>query len=257
MLAVLALAQRGVVVAEDADRMLAGLPAVFGNRDETGDLTRLLGVLEAVFFSGAAVEGRKVPGLEQYIDEIPALFLPLGLQLDGGKLWQTPDRFLHWLAAWLSFTPHVLFSAASLRRIVAGIVPLYGLRGTKDYLVRLLELCFGHEVVHVYVDDRPRVGFTIGESRLGIDTRLAFSRPFCFKVAIEIRGSIVDPAAIHEIEALRQRLHCVIDFAKPAHTTYELELHSRPQGEHRTDDSPEPARRSRPPATTVTRRSGD
>ena len=221
-------------MADAAERMFANLPRVFRNRDETGDLTRLLGVLEAVLFTGTTLEERELPGLEQYIEEIPALFSPLGMQQNGSKVWRTPDRFLHWLAAWLSFTPHALFPDESLRRIVAGIVQLYGFRGTKDYLVRLLHLCFGQEVAHIHVDDRPHVGFTVGESQLGMDTRLAVSRPFCFKVAIESGRTSSDPTDLHESEVLMRRLHSVIEFAKPAHTTYELQL--RPHGGHYRDD---------------------
>ena len=221
-------------MADVADRMFAHLPRVFRNRDETGDLARLLEVLQGVLFTGTTLADRHLPGLEQYIEEIPTLFSPLGMQQDGGKVWRTPDRYLHWLAAWLSFTPHTLFPAESLRRIVAGIVPLYGFRGTKDYLVRLLELCFGQEVAHIHVDDRPRVGFTVGGSQLGVDTRLAVSRPFCFRVTIERRSAGADPTALHESEAMIRRLRSVIEFAKPAHTAYELEIRSH--GRHQRDD---------------------
>jgi phage tail-like protein len=215
-------------VAEPADRMFANLPAVFRNRDETGDLARLLGVLAAFFFAGRTLDGRVLPGLEQFLDEIPALFAPMGASSDRSPGQRTPDRFLGWLATWLSFTPHALFPPEPLRRIVAGIVPLYGLRGTRDYLVRLLNLCFGDEVAHINVDDRPGTGFTVDQSRLGVDTRLAVSRPFCFTVAIERHETHTEPTAAHD-EALQHRMRAVIDFAKPAHTTYELEWRVHPR----------------------------
>src|SRR5262249_9059557 len=156
------------VVVEGTDRMFDNLPAVFRSRDQTGDLARLLAALEAFFFTDGTEVGDEPRGLERHLEEIPAIFSPA----------ETREEFLHWLAAWLSFTPHALFSAEPLRRIVAGIVPMYGLRGTREYLIRLLELCFGHELPRIEVDDRPGVGFTIGESTLGVDTRLETSRPF-------------------------------------------------------------------------------
>jgi phage tail-like protein len=225
--------------------MFASLPSVFRNRDETGDLARLLGALERVFFTGGTMDGRALLGFEQYLDEIPTLFSPSGMQQEGSQVRRTPDRFLHWLAAWLSFTPHALFSPDALRRIVGGIIPLYGLRGTKDYLIRLLELCFGDELAQIHVDDRPSVGFTVGESTLGVDTRLAVSRPFCFKVAIETHESTAEPMASREAEALLRQIRSVIDFAKPAHTTCELEWRTRPRGTRRRGDSPTSSRRSR------------
>jgi phage tail-like protein len=222
-------------VAEPADRMFDNLPAIFRSRDETRDLARLLNVLAVFFFTGRTTDGHAsgpehLPGLalEQYLDEIPTLFSPTG----------TPVRFLYWLATWLSFTPHALFPPELLRRIVGGIVPMYGKRGTRDYLVRLLELCFGNELAQIQVDDRPGVGFTVGQSTVGVDTRLAVSRPFCFKVVIERHESQAEPMASHEAEALQHRLRAVIDFAKPAHTTYELEWRAHPRDTRRRGHSP-------------------
>jgi phage tail-like protein len=216
-------------VAEPAERMFASLPAVFRNRDETRDLTRLLDVLAAFFFTGRTIDDRFLPGLEQRLDEIPALFSPMGAPQDELQISRTPNRFLDWLATWLSFTPHALFGPEALRRIVGGIVPLYGLRGTRDYLERLLKLCFVDEAAEIHVDDRPSIGFTVGQSAIGVDTRLALSRPFCFKVVIERHEAETEPMASDEVEALHHRMRAVIDFAKPAHTTYELEWRTRPR----------------------------
>lgn len=210
-----------------ADRMFALLPEVFRTRDQHGELERLLTALEAFFFTGHPDHGHGVTGLEPYIDAIPDLFAPLGVGREGSS-GRTPDAFLHWLAAWLSFTPHRLFAPDALRRIIAGIVPLYSFRGTRQYLERLLELCFGDEVALTQVDDRPQVGFTVGESRIGIDTRLAVTRPFCFKVIV----SVHDTPTEHVLEALQYRLRAVIDFAKPAHTAYDLEWRTQPQADH-------------------------
>jgi phage tail-like protein len=218
--------------------MFSSLPALFHNRDETGDLARLLGVLAVFFFTGRTIDRHVLLGLEQYLDEIPALFSPMGTSHDRSRSWHTPDRFLHWLASWLAFTPHALFPPERLRRIVAGIVPLYGLRGTRDYLVHLLKLCFGDEVGQIHVNDRPSVGFTVAQSRVGVDTRLAVSRPFFFKVVVEGREAAAEPMGADSAEALQHRLRAVIDFAKPAHTTYELEWRMRPRATHRRGHSP-------------------
>lgn len=222
--------------AEPGDRLFAALPAVYREGDASGDLGRLLGVLEALFFTGSRVEDAALPGIERQLPALPALFSPAeGDECEGAR-WSTPEGFLHWLAAWLAFTPHALFDAEALRRISAGIVPLYGLRGTRDYLLRLLHLCFGPELAAVHLDDRPRVGFTIGRSMVGQDTRLARSRPFWFKVEVELPDD-AEPAR------LEHRLRAVIDFAKPAHTAYELQWRPRP-------------RNAEPPATAWDGRDG-
>ncbi len=61
--------------------MFASLPAVFRSRDETGDLASLLAVLATYFFTGTR-NGHVLSGLEQYLDEIPTLFAPLGTPQD-------------------------------------------------------------------------------------------------------------------------------------------------------------------------------
>lgn len=202
-----------------ADRMFASLPDVFRASDDSGDLARLLAVFEELFFGDPDRRDPRLPGIERSVQAIPALFAPLG---DGtASSLRTPAPFLHWLASWLAFTPHALFSSAALRRIVAGIVPLYGLRGTRDYLVRLIELCFD-DVRSVHVDDRPHVGFTIGSAVIGSGTLLAQGRAWSFKVVVDLahaaeRGADQEPQA-----SLLRRLRAVIDFAKPAHTVYDL-----------------------------------
>jgi len=202
-------------------RMFASLPAVFRAADQSGELADLLDVFEQLLFRGSDDPGITLQGIEPSLQAIPYLFAPLG----ASAAEQTPDRFVHWLARWLAFTPHQHFSALALRRILAGIVPLYGLRGTRGYLQQLLRLCFAEEVADVHIDDRPRVGFTIAQSHLGLDSRLARGRAFWFLVTVDV---LPQPAGTHpEAHAgalLLERLHAVIEFAKPAHTGYELRL---------------------------------
>jgi hypothetical protein len=216
------------MAAEPGDRLFAGLPAVFRSRDGSAHLARLLGVFESLLFEAPHESDADLPGIESRLPLIPALFAPQGSTCKG-TLTQTPDGFLHWLAAALAFTPHALFAPAALRRITAGIVPLYGLRGTRDYLLKLLALCFEGEVAEVHVDDRPRVGFTIGESVIGLDTRLARYRPFWFKVVVELHEQAPRQERSASGGSLERRLRTVIDFAKPAHTVYELHLRAGPR----------------------------
>jgi hypothetical protein len=224
------------MAAEPGDRLFAGLPAVFRSRDGSEHLARLLGVFEALLFErpddgeAKSPDDNKagLPGIERQLPLIPALFAPTGTSCNGAPA-QTPDTFVRWLAAALAFTPHAVFEIPALRRIIAGIVPLYGLRGTRSYLLKLLHLCFEGEVLEIQVDDRPRVGFTIGKSMVGIDTRFGSRRPFWFKVVVQLHQPASSHPAASPIATLEKRLRTVIDFAKPAHTAYELDLHAKPQ----------------------------
>lgn len=208
-------------MANSADRLFGGLPAVFCQRDDSSDLERLLTALGLYFFGGD-VGGNEPPGLEEYVEHIPALFAPMGQEPGAPAAECTPDRFVHWLADWLAFTPHALFPPDRLRHIIAGIVPLYARRGTKHYLERLLRLCFDDDIARFEINDRPLEGFTIGASIIGTNTRLSIGRPFTFKVLVDL-GHGAGASTPDGRDALRQRVRAVIDFAKPAHTVYELE----------------------------------
>jgi phage tail-like protein len=224
----------------ESGRLLDSLPAIYRNHDANGHLQRLLGVFEEVLLYQG---GPGTPGIEQQIEAIPAFFSPLGYaeqeedgaqDLEHGLVVQnrgkrTPDRFLPWLAMWVAFTPHAFFSAEQLRNIVSGIAPLYRKRGTRDYLEQLLELCFP-EIHEAGIDDNPIPGFVIGEAKVGEDTLFGDERPFWFRVDIGIRrpgegSSATQPEHEFNEHEFEQQVRAVIDFAKPAHTGYELHIY--------------------------------
>jgi phage tail-like protein len=197
-----------------AEWMLGSLPAIYAEADRVagGTLSRLLAALGAVFFEGiTSGDGEPgFPGLERQILAIPVLFVPAAGQP------QAPDWFLPWLAAWLAFTPHEHLDPMALRRVLSNIVPLYSQRGTRACMVKLLQLAFEETIASVQVDDRPRSGFTVGHSLLGNDTRLARGQPFFFTVTVDLKPGQSWTGAFE------RRLRAVIDFARPAHTSYEL-----------------------------------
>lgn len=202
---------------EPGDLMLDRLPAIYRAADQSGQLRALLAAFEAILLDST---DPKAPSLSQQIDAIPALLAPLGLE--GSPHARTPDRFLPWLAQWVAFSPYRLFPADRLRLIIAGILPLYGRRGTRQYLKALLRLCFDG-VSNVQVDENPQHGFTIGRARLGQDSMLVREAPGRFRIVLAITEAPGEGQ--HEpAQSLEQRVRAVVDFAKPAHTMYELVL---------------------------------
>lgn len=212
---------------EPVDRMLSSLPAIYQAADEFGHLRVLLRAFEAVLLNSADASA---PAIAQEIDALPSLFAPLGVHRPGAfagatrpDRTQAPERFLAWLAQWVAFSPYRLFPAERLRVIVAGIVPLYGSRGTRGYLEKLLELCFGDAVMDISIDEAPRRGFVIGRARLGDSTVLDAPEPFRFQVSMVARLTAAQ-ASGEPWEIFESRVRAIVDFARPAHTEYELVL---------------------------------
>lgn len=200
-------------------RMLDSIPAIYRNNDATGHLQRLLGVFEEVLLYQ---DGSGIPGIEQQIDAIPGIFSPLGDENTSGLIHiQTPDRFLPWLATWVAFTPYESFSPDRLRKIISGIVPLYGIRGTRIYLEKLLKLCF-EEISKVEIDENPASKFRIGSARIGMDTLFGDERPFWFRINIEVNRQNFEKKMEKPPPEFEKHVREIINFGKPAHTAYEL-----------------------------------
>lgn len=201
-----------------ADRLLDSLPALFRAADTSGDLHRLLNAFGAILFGG---DDPARPGIERAIDAIPHLCTPLSPDPADSDL-QCGDPFLPWLAGWVAFSPHAMFAPAPLRRIVAGIVPLYSRRGTRAYLERLLTLGFD-EIAGVAIDEAPAAGLRVGHARIGEDSRLGTDSPFTFHVDVTLVAGQPLPRTGTPLE---RRIRAMIDFARPAHTVYRLRFSS-------------------------------
>lgn len=202
-------------------RLLDNLPAIYRASDSADNLRRLLSVFEEILFHSG---GQEPPGIEEQIEAIPGFFSPNGGEVPGWlRVEQAPDRFLPWLATWVAFTPHALFTPQHLRAIISSIAPLYGRRGTRAYLEQLLGICFP-EISKVTIDDEAVLGLVVGQARVGEDTLLGGERPFWFRIVIEAKEHEFQPENGESGEGFEQRVREIIDFAKPAHTTYDLRM---------------------------------
>jgi len=139
----------------------------------------------------------------------------------------TPEPFLAWLAGWAALSLEASVRLEKRRELVANIIPLYRIRGTKAYLEKLLELHLeaGAEVA---VEDEELPHLQVGRhSTVGKDCYLGGGAPHFFRVALELpeRVELREPDW-HRMESQCQLARRVIDLAKPAHTLYELKIES-------------------------------
>jgi phage tail-like protein len=190
-------------------RILEFLPAVFR---QSPDLGRFLHAIDAVLF-GAGDPPRRDDGrgaspwapeanLDRRLADLPSAMDP----------WGAPDDFLPWLSQWAALSAHA--EARDRRRLIAEMIPLYRIRGTREYVERTLRLYLGAAAT---VDEDERPGLSIGvpgRARVGVDTRLG-EDVFGFTVRVVFSVVPVTAAERARLVALARQ---VIELGKPAYT---------------------------------------
>jgi phage tail-like protein len=159
--------------------------------------------------SGCELWGGGLMSLEDEVSELHCLFEPE----------HTPERFLAWLAGWAALSLEASLSEERKRELVARIIPLYRIRGTRGYLEELLRLHLEAGAT-IAVEDEELPPLQVGRfSTVGKDCYLGGGAPHWFRVRIEFLE-----ADWQRVEPQCQLARRVIDLAKPAHTLYELNV---------------------------------
>lgn len=205
----------------DVGPLLQHLPGIY-HSSET--LRSLLAAFEAVLFRSEGSVGPEIEGLETKIAKVPTLFAPCGRpDQRPDDAFRTPKEFLPWLAQWVALAHGRGLPEDRLRNLIARSVPLYAQRGTKAYVEELLKL-FLAGVVSVSVNDQETTPVVVGLSRVGVDSWLGGDRPFWFRVVMCVDVEVTPGEDLNRPgPGLESSARSVIELAKPAYTTYELE----------------------------------
>jgi len=199
----------------NTSRLFEHLPAIFQEADAADaqrSLNALLLAFEAVLFSGAVLDiagaaGFGLRGLGDEIASLHAIVEPL----------HTPENFLPWLASWVALEFRADLPVERRRRLLAQIVPLYLIRGTRRYVQQLLKL---HLPGMASVIEEETGELEIGRhSTIGSDTWLGGRPPHFFRIVVAFPS--IDE---WERERWSEVARAVADLAKPAHTVYSLEI---------------------------------
>ena len=207
-------------------RLIDYLPAIYqepGEENDSAFLEVFLPAFDQVLLGASGDDPRpekkangeieeteaEVRGLKETVAALHTLFDPN----------RTRDEFLPWLATWTALTLRADLSTERKRRLIAEMIPLYRIRGTRKYVERLLQL---HLEAMPAVTDFETPAFEIGShSMVGDDTCLGGGPPHFFRVIL-----VAPLLKKEELEAQIQMARSVIELAKPAHTYYELEIAS-------------------------------
>jgi phage tail-like protein len=197
-------------VVNNVGPLLQHLPAIYHSSETLRDF---LAAFEAVLFGSEGLEHPEIEGLETKIAKVPIHF----------DAFRTPQAFLPWLAQWVALAHGRGLPEERLRILIARSVPLYALRGTKAYVEELLKL-FLPDIVSVSVDDQETTPVVVGLSRVGVDSWLGGDRPFWFRVVISVDVEVTPGEESNQPgPGLESSARSVIELAKPAYTTFELE----------------------------------
>jgi len=194
--------------------LLKYLPAIYQEHPFLGQFLLafekvLLGRNDGVALSATSGEDGAFPGqgLEEAISQLAVLFDPK----------QTPEGFLPWLATWTAFALRADLPPTKQRDFLSQIISLYGRRGTKDNLQKLLSIF----TVGVPTITEVSGVFQVGtHSTVGVDTYVGEAPPHFFRVVIRLPRD--DQKTIERQMEIAKSL---IEFEKPAHTYYDLEPH--------------------------------
>ncbi|BBM87982.1 phage tail protein [Candidatus Uabimicrobium amorphum] len=125
------------------------------------------------------------------------------------------EEFLFWFAGAVSLTLRKQWSIHKKRQVIAEIIPLYRMRGTKIGLEKYLS---------IYIGEKIRITESIKPMYLGENTVVggAFTlegAPYFFDVYVTLKRM-----PVHELRMTIKSLIEIIETEKPAHTNYKLHI---------------------------------
>jgi len=173
------------------------LPAIFQQNTHSENITFIACFLIA--FEQILTGFKDQEGLEKKIDRIHTYLDPNPLEPEESKdaVQRAPEKFLPWLASWISLNLRDNWQEDEKRRFIREVVPLYRLRGTKAGLEGMIRIYTGKEVRVKIIEESPN-----------------HSYPHYFEVELQVEGD-----RFGEMEPI---VKAIIDQEKPAHTFYSL-----------------------------------
>lgn len=126
------------------------------------------------------------------------------------------DEFLEWLASWVALVLKEDWDIERKRKVIAGIIPIFRMRGTKKGLEEYLGIYTGNDVNIIEEVEPFQVGII---STVGENTILGGLPPYFFIVNVEL------PASDNiTIDNKRKVIKKLIESEKPVHTNYSINI---------------------------------
>lgn len=202
--------------AETESTYLKFLPSLFretAHDRKSAVIGNFLKIFEKIFTGindNTGIEGEEgtiqIMGISETIDSIAAYFHPDS----------APTEFVDWLASWLGLALKEDWTEKKRREVIAKIIPIFRMRGTKKGLEEYLKIYVDGDVA---INDDP-TPFQIGvNSKIGINTVIG-GLPTHFFV-VDIILAQVEPKSM---QRKLRTVETIIEMEKPAHTRYRLRI---------------------------------
>lgn len=127
------------------------------------------------------------------------------------------EDFLIWMASWMSLVLKEDWDIEKKREVIAKMIPIYKIRGTKKGLEEYLKIYVGEGIKITEYLEPFEVGVT---STIGEDTVIGDGRPNYFEIYVKLP----DKPDSFLFQKTKKAISDVIDREKPAHTNYTLIL---------------------------------
>lgn len=195
-----------------AKKLIDMLPGVLRRADEESQrsLKSFIAVFEKLITGVTDLDSEVTVGplpaksIGEAIDLFPSYFHPE----------TAPSEFLDWLSSWVGLVLKEDWAEEKKRTVLARIIPLYRMRGTRKGLEEYLNI-YTHGGVSINDD----VGlFQVGiNSRVGISTAIDLTNFF----TIVVRLSEAEQT-LEAINSKKLMIESIIEREKPVHTRYKL-----------------------------------
>lgn len=163
------------------------LPEVYqANPKSASFVERFLGIFQTIY-----------QDMTQQIDSVAKFF-------DANSV---NEEILRWLAEWMAIDDSYVWTEENLRYLVANALYLYSMRGTVDYLEKMVKLYTGR--TPYIIEHHQLEPFLTGNKRADLITELYGDNKYIFTVIVDMEAIVSNK----EFKILTK----IIDSSKPAH----------------------------------------
>lgn len=185
------------------------LPSIFRGADkETAVFVeRFLKIFKKVLTGindGVKVDDKELTGISETIDTIHKFFYPDT---------KYPE-FIDWLSSWVGLVLKEDWSIQKKRDVIARIIPIYRMRGTKRGL---------EEYLNIYVGKGVNINDNFGLFQVGVNSQVGISTAIDLTNYFVVEVTLSDTEqGLEDIERKKKAIKAIIDKEKPVHTDYKM-----------------------------------